>query len=346
MSGKNDHGNPAPRILAAGSASIGEAAALLRAGGLVAMPTETVYGLAANALDGRAVARIFAAKARPSFNPLIVHVPDAEAAAALAVLDERARAVAAQFWPGPLTLVLPRRDDCPVSALCSAGLPTIALRVPAHPVAQELLRAAGVPLAAPSANRSGRLSPTAPAHVAASLGGAVDLILAAGACAVGLESTILDLSGARPYILRHGAVTAEMLESLLETEIGFDTEQDDAPRAPGQMLRHYAPSVPLRLDAVDLRPGEALLAFGSERFMGVRGGGAARDLPDTMRRNLSPEGDLTEAAANLFRMLHELDRPAHEAIAVMNIPLRGLGLAITDRLKRAAHAVQPSDSPV
>lgn len=313
-----------------------DAAALLRAGGLVAFPTETVYGLGANALDGEAVARIFAAKGRPSFNPLIVHVMDKDAAAQLVEMDEKARAVAARFWPGPLTLILPRKDGCPVSDLCSAGLPTLAVRVPRHPVAQALLRTCGLPIAAPSANRSGNLSPTTPAHVVASLGEAVAMILAAGPCAVGLESTVLDLSTDTPAILRPGAITAEDIAAVLGRAVPYETGGQDAPKSPGQLLRHYAPGIPLRLNAVDLLPGEALLAFGSDRFMGIRGGGAAKDLPDTARRNLSESGDLTEAAANLFRMLHDLDRPEHKAIAVMNIPDQGLGLAVNDRLRRGA----------
>jgi L-threonylcarbamoyladenylate synthase len=323
------------RIVTAQKDSINEAAALLRSGGLVAFPTETVYGLGANALDGRAVARIFAAKGRPRINPVIVHVTDAGEAAKLVVMNDAARAVAAHFWPGPLTLILPRRPDCKVSELCSAGLPTLAVRAPDHPVAQDLLKAAGVPVAAPSANASGALSPTTPTHVAESLGDAVDLILAGGASAVGLESTVLDLSGDDPVILRPGAVTAEEIALVLGRAVGHDAGHHEKPKSPGQLLRHYAPRTELRLNAVDLEPGEALLAFGSDKFMGVRGGGAAKDLPDESRRNLSETGDLTEAAANLFRMLHELDRAGHKRIAVMSIPAQGLGLAINDRLSRA-----------
>ena len=325
-----------PRIVAPTPTAISEAAGILRTGGLVVIPTETVYGLGANALDGRAVAKIFEAKGRPQFNPLIVHVADAAAAEKLVMMDERARALAEAFWPGPLTLILPRRGDCPVSELCSAGLPTLAVRVPAHPVARQLLKEAGVPVAAPSANRSGTITATTPAYVAQSLGGAVDMIIAAGSCKVGLESTVLDLSGDAPAILRPGALGAQDLTPVIGTVI-YDAGDHDRPKSPGQTLRHYAPSVPLRLNAVDVMPGEALLAFGALRFMGVRGGGAAADLPDTMLRNLSESGDLNEAAANLFRMLHELDRPEHKAIAVMSIPgSEGLGRAINDRLVRAA----------
>lgn len=315
--------------------SIREAAALLRGGHLVAFPTETVYGIGANAFDGRAVARIFEIKGRPSFNPVIVHVADTQAAEKLVEMDDRARAVAARFWPGPLTMILPRRDGCPVSELCSAGLPTLAVRAPAHAVAQKLLKECGFPLAAPSANKSGTVSATTPAYVAQSFGDEIDMVLASGACAIGLESTVLDLSGAEPAILRPGAATAEDLTPVLGS-VDMDDGSHEKPKSPGQLLRHYAPSVPLRLNAVDLMPGEALLAFGSEKFMGIRGGGAAKNLPDNSRRNLSETGDLNEAAANLFRMLHELDRPDHKSIAVMNIPERELGIAINDRLRRAA----------
>jgi len=326
-----------PRLVAPAPAVIKEAADILCAGGLVALPTETVYGLGANALDGRAVAKVFEAKGRPQFNPLIIHVAHTEAAAELVEMDERARAVAASFWPGPLTLILPRRDDCPVSALCSAGLPTLAVRVPAHPVAQDLLRAAGVPVAAPSANSSGSITATTPAYVAQSLGAAVDMIIAGGACKLGLESTVLDLSGDVPVILRPGAISAEDLAPLLG-DVGYDAGNHDKPKSPGQTLRHYAPSIPMRLNAVDVQEDEALLAFGSIKFMGVKGGlgGAAKDLPEMRLRNLSESGDLHEAAANLFRMLHDLDQPAHKRIAVMSIPMQGLGYAINDRLGRAA----------
>jgi L-threonylcarbamoyladenylate synthase len=326
-------------IAVADDKNIAEAAAILKRGGLVALPTETVYGLGANALDGVAVAKIFAAKGRPQFNPLIVHVPDLAAAEKLVEIGAEARLAARQFWPGPLTMILPRRGDCPVSELCSAGLPTLAVRVPAHPVAQKLLRAAAVPVAAPSANRSGTISPTTPAHVAESLGDAVDMILAGGACEIGLESTVLDLSGGEPAVLRPGAITAETLSQLLDRPVTYDDGEHDRPKSPGQLLRHYAPSIPLRLNAVDLLPGEALLAFGPEKFMGVKGTkSAAKDLPDTARRNLSEARDLNEAASNLFRMLRELDRPEHKAIAVMAIPHLGLGVAINDRLKRAENA--------
>ncbi|MCB9988409.1 MAG: threonylcarbamoyl-AMP synthase [Rhodospirillales bacterium] len=323
-------------IKTANAKTIQEAAAILRDGGLVAMPTETVYGLAADATNGEAVAGIFEAKGRPAFNPLIAHIESAEAAAQIVEMDDRAYAAAQAFWPGPLTLVLPRRADCKVSELCGAGLPTQAVRVPAHKTALALIKAAGVPLAAPSANKSGSVSPTTPLLVAESLGDSVDMILAAGPCDVGLESTVLDLSGEQPVVLRPGAITAEQIAEVLDCEVTVDLGDHDKPKSPGQLLRHYAPSIPVRLNAVDLEPGEALLAFGSIKFMGIKGGGAAKDLPEHQFRNLSEAGDLHEAAANLFRMLNELDSPNNKGIAVMAIPDNGLGLAINDRLRRAA----------
>ncbi|WP_207481673.1 L-threonylcarbamoyladenylate synthase [Arenibaculum pallidiluteum] len=314
-----------PALLHPSDAAIGRAAELIRAGGLVAFPTETVYGLGADATSDRAVAAIFAAKGRPSFNPLIVHVPDTAAAEEIVLFGDRSRDVAEAFWPGPLTLVLPRRPGCPVSLLVSAGLDTIAVRIPAHPVARALLRAAGRPVAAPSANRSGSVSPTTPLHVAEGLGSRVGLILAAGRCEVGVESTVLDLSGARPAILRPGGITRERLEALLGP-VSVPSEDPAAPRSPGQLASHYAPGRPVRLDAAQVGPDEALLAFGPDAFL--RGG--------RERLNLSPSGDLEEAAANLFAMLRSLDRPENAAIAVMPIPERGLGVAINDRLRRAA----------
>lgn len=315
--------------------SIKDAAQRLRDGDLVVIPTETVYGLGANALDGRAVAKIFEAKNRPSFNPLIVHVADKHEAEKYAVMDARAKAVAAQYWPGPLTIVLPRKMDSGVSDLVSAGLPTIAIRVPAHLTARQLLKEAGIPVAAPSANASGEPSATTPQHVIDSLGDRVPFILADGACKVGLESTVLDLTGDKPAILRPGAISAEDLEPLLGL-VTYEHHETAAPKSPGMLLKHYAPSVPVRLRAVDVAPGEALLAFGSTRFMGVRGGGFAKDLPEGSFRNLSESGDLHEAAANLFSFLRALDKPEHNAIAVMDIPKTGVGVAIWDRLERAA----------
>lgn len=320
----------------ASTRAIRDAANIIRSGGLVAFPTETVYGLGANALDGKAAAKIFEAKGRPAFNPLIVHVPDFETAASLAEFNDMARELATAFWPGALTLILPKREGCPVSDLCTAGLETIALRVPSHPVAQDLMRQAEVPIAAPSANASGEPSPTAPIHVVQSLGDKVDMILAAGRCTVGLESTVFDLSGENPVILRPGGVTAEMLTEVIGHEVRQGSDDRTAPKSPGQLLKHYAPGIPVRLHAVDVGEGEALLAFGSIKFMGIRGGGAAKDLPEARVRNLSERGDLHEAAANLFAYLRELDNPAHKAIAVMDIPKNGIGSAINERLRRAA----------
>ncbi|NCC21086.1 MAG: threonylcarbamoyl-AMP synthase [Alphaproteobacteria bacterium] len=325
-----------PRFLSPSETNLNAAGESLRRGELVAFPTETVYGLGGNALDGQAVAKIFAAKGRPSFNPLIVHYAGQEAVANDVELTDFARALAGHFWPGPLTFVLPRKKDCRISELASAGLPTLAVRVPAHPVAAALLRTARVPVAAPSANRSGTISPTTPAHVADSLGEHVSMVLAGGACSVGLESTVVDLSGEKPVILRPGAVTDEDILKATGRKVGYDLGNHDKPRSPGQLLRHYAPRARLRLNAVDLEPGEALLAFGGVRFVGIRGGGAASDLPEDRYRNLSETGDLIEAAAHLFSMLHALDAAGNERVAVMPVPDQGIGIAINDRLRRAA----------
>lgn len=312
------------KVVPATSAAIAEAARHLRAGRLVVFPTETVYGLGGDATDDQAVARIFAAKGRPRFNPLIVHVADRAAAEAVAVFDARARDAAARLWPGPLTLVLQRQAASGVSLLACAGLDTVAVRIPAHPVAQALLRAVGRPLAAPSANRSGRVSATAAAHAAAELGEHVALVLDAGPSSVGLESTILDLSGGKPALLRPGGVTLEALTEALGP-IAVPVGGEAAPRAPGRLASHYAPSLSVRLEAVAARPGEALLAFGPAPPPGF-----------AEVRFLSRSGDLVEAAANLFAMLRALDRPDFTAIAVMPIPETGLGRAINDRLRRAA----------
>lgn len=301
---------------------LARAAALLRAGELVAFPTETVYGLGGDATNDRAVAAIFAAKDRPKFNPLIVHVADADDARRMVTFDARADALAAKYWPGPLTLVLPRRADCAVSLLAGAGLATLAVRVPANPVAHELLRAAGRPVAAPSANRSGHVSPTSAEHVIAELDGRVAAVIDAGACAVGIESTVLDLTGA-PTLLRPGAVTAEQLAAIVGP---LSAPSGDTVRSPGMMARHYAPSRPLRLNATSARPGEAWLGFGPDA--------------DRTTLNLSPRGDLTEAAANLFAYLRKLDRAPHIGIAVSPIPETGLGVAINDRLRRGAADVK------
>ena len=316
------------------------AAARLQAGGLVAFPTETVYGLGADATNDKAVAGIFEAKDRPTFNPVIVHVNDRAAAEQLVVFSTRAKLLAEIFWPGPLTLILPRRDDCPVSLLCSAGLPTLAVRCPAHPVARQLIQKLGKPIAAPSANASGSLSPTTPQHVSESLGDKAGMILAGGKSTVGLESTVVDMSGDIPVLLRPGAITLDDLDMHIG-EVRVELEAvDDNPKSPGQLLKHYAPKTALRLNAVDVKKGEALLGFGPLRFMGVEGGGHAKDLPQNQRMSLSDTGDLHEAAANLFSMLHTLDAGGFARIAVMNIPDTGLGLAINDRLRRAAGAQQ------
>lgn len=301
---------------------IDRAALLLGSGALVAFPTETVYGLGGDATNDRTVAAIFAAKGRPQFNPLIVHVEDLAAAEPLAVFDERARALARRFWPGPLSLVLKRGACCSVSALASAGLDTVALRAPAHPAAQALLRAVGRPLAAPSANRSGHVSPTTAEHVLAELDGRIAAVLDGGPCRVGVESTVLDLSEAQPTLLRPGGTTREQLEA----EVGPLAVAGDPgrPRSPGMLERHYAPARPLRLAATTVAPDEALLAFGAPLP------GAAVTI------NLSPTRDPTEAAANLFAALRSLDHPRFAAIAVMAIPEAGLGAAINDRLRRAA----------
>lgn len=320
----------APEILPPGDAAFARAAALLRAGKLVAFPTETVYGLGADATSNAAVAGIFAAKDRPEFNPLIVHFTGIEAAAAEVVFDARARRVAEAFWPGPLTLVLPRRPESRLSLLCNAGLDSQAIRVPAHPIAQRLLADCGLPLAAPSANASGRISPTEAAHVAASLGARVPLILDGGPCAVGLESTVLDLSGPNATILRPGAVTAQDLTPILgDVHLVPETNETKGLKGPGMLTSHYAPGHPVRLEAKEVAGDEALLAFGPEAP-----GGAAETL------NLSPSGDLREAASHLFAYLHRLDACAVKTIAVMPIPESGpdggLGAAINDRLRRAA----------
>jgi L-threonylcarbamoyladenylate synthase len=311
-------------VIAVTPGNVERAARMLCRGELVAFPTETVYGLGADALSEAAVARIFVAKDRPRFNPLIVHVAGLEEATVLAVFDARAHRAAQCFWPGPLSLVLPRHADSGLALLASAGLETVALRAPAHPVAQALLRAAGCPIAAPSANRSGRVSPTTAAHVAAEFRDDVGLILDGGACKLGIESTVLDLTGPVPTLLRPGGVTLEQLGEIFG-KIETAAADDGAPRAPGRLPSHYAPSLPVRLDAVDARPGEALLAFGP---------GAPPGFATVLW--LSRSGDLAEAAVNLFAMLRQLDRPAFTGIAVMPIPEAGLGRAINDRLRRAA----------
>jgi L-threonylcarbamoyladenylate synthase len=312
------------RVLAPTPEAIAEAARALRRGRLVAFPTETVYGLGAVATSDAAVAAVYRAKGRPARNPLIVHVADLGGARAVALLDERATALAGAFWPGPLTLVLPRAPGSPVSASATAGLGTVAVRVPAHPVARALLDAALLPLAAPSANLSGLVSPTTAKHVADDLGEAADLVLDGGPCPVGVESTVLDLSGATPRLLRPGGLDRAELERLVGP-LASGADEAAAPRSPGQLASHYAPRLPVRLDAEEVGAGEALLAFGPKPLPG----GAAV-------RNLSPSGDVAEAARNLFAMLRELDASGARGIAVMPIPAKGLGEAVRDRLRRAA----------
>jgi L-threonylcarbamoyladenylate synthase len=313
-------------IVPATPEAIEAAAQRLRAGELVAFPTETVYGLGGDATNDAAVARIYAVKDRPRFNPLIVHVPGLVEAERLAIFDQPARTAAQRFWPGPLSLVLARRRDSGLSLLASAGLDTVALRVPVHPVAQALLSAARRPIAAPSANRSGRVSATTAEHVAGEFGDAVGTILDAGPCPVGVESTVLDLTGERPALLRPGGVPLEALSAVFGAIAVPAAESESAPHSPGRLESHYAPCLPLRLEATEARPGEALLAFGPRAPPGF-----------AAVLCLSRSGDLAEAAANLFAMLRGLDRPREfAAIAVMPIPEEGLGRAVNDRLRRAA----------
>ena len=318
-------------VLPAGEAAVAAAAACLASGGLVGFPTETVYGLGADAANPEAVARLYLAKGRPSFNPLIAHVGDLEAARRIGRFDARALALAEAFWPGPLTLVLPKTRECTVTDLATAGLDTVAIRVPAHPVARAILRAFGGPVVAPSANLSGHVSPTTAAHVLADLGGRIDLIVDGGAVEVGVESTIIGCFET-PMLLRPGGLPRGEIERVLgrallapPDEAGSDTAQ---PLAPGMLASHYAPRAVVRLNATGVEAGEALLAFGP---VSVPGADAA-----TAVMNLSARGDLTEAAAHLFGYLRALDAGGAHAIAVTPIPHHGLGEAINDRLRRAA----------
>ncbi len=315
------------RLLPAGAEAVAAAAQALRAGGLVAFPTETVYGLGADAANGEAVARLYAAKGRPAFNPLIAHVASLAAAREIAEFDSNASTLAEAFWPGPLTLVLRRSGPAKVSELALAGLDTIAVRVPAHPVAHAILEAFGGPVVAPSANRSGHVSPTHAGHVLSDLEGRIDLIVDGGPCSVGVESTIVACTG-EPALLRPGGVSRSDIEAALRRPLTIPQALDaetETPLAPGMLESHYAPRTPLRLNAQSVMPGEALLAFGPDMPRGTR---------DFM--NLSQRGDLIEAAASLFAHLRALDALQATQIAVMPVPSGGLGDAINDRLRRAA----------
>jgi L-threonylcarbamoyladenylate synthase len=313
------------RIAPANSEWIAEAGQMIRSGALVAFPTETVYGLGADATNAEAVARVFDAKGRPTFNPLIVHVLGLEQAVIIGSLSTTARRLAEAFWPGPLTLVVPRLEPSDVSDLVSAGLPTIALRAPDHPVARALLGAAMRPIAAPSANRSGHVSATRARHVAEDLGDKTALILDAGPTAHGIESTVLSLVGDVPVLLRPGAFPVETIEQVIGEKLARESESGSRLTSPGQLHSHYAPQTRLRLNAFDWQADEAVLAFGP----------VACD-PAHAIINLSPSGDLIEAAGNLFAALRALDVTGAAAIAVTPVPLHGLGEAINDRLRRAA----------
>lgn len=310
------------------AAGMSRAAALLRAGGLVAFPTETVYGLGADATDGRAVAGIYAAKERPSFNPLIAHVESLAAAESQGVFDATARRLAEAFWPGPLTLVVPVSPSCTIADLARAGLDSLGLRVPAHPLALALLKEAGRPIAAPSANRSGRVSPTTADHVLGDLNGRIDAVLDGGACPVGVESTIVACLGGGPRLLRPGGIAREAIEALIGQPLEGQAEADGNPLAPGMLASHYAPNARVRLQAARIEPGEAALLFGPQP---LEGADKARAVT-----NLSESGDLAEAAARLFSSLRTLDASGAPTIAVAEIPDTGLGEAINDRLRRAA----------
>jgi L-threonylcarbamoyladenylate synthase len=321
----------ATRVLIADRAAIAAAARCLADGGLVAFPTETVYGLGADATSGAAVARLYAAKGRPRFNPLIAHVGSVAAARQLAAFDGAAERLTA-LWPGPLTLVLPKATSCPVAELATAGLDTIAARVPDHPVARDLLAALGRPIVAPSANRSGHVSPTTAQHVIADLDGRIDMVLDGGPTTVGVESTIVACLGSRATLLRPGGVARARIEQALgeplaDAPVSSEASDGDVPLAPGQLASHYAPKARLRLNAEYVHPGEALLAFGPVLPPGADG---------CVMRNLSGAGDVVEAAANLFSHLRALDAAGPATIAVMSIPDESLGEAINDRLRRAA----------
>lgn len=303
-----------------------KAAYLLRQNHLVAIPTETVYGLAANAFSDQAVAKIYSLKNRPHFNPLIIHCKDLKMAQEIGVFNDNAFKLAKAFWPGPLTIILPLTPNAPVSQLATTGLKTVALRVPAHPIALKILELARIPLAAPSANPSESISPTSAFHVEKAFKNTdgLSMIIDGGACEVGLESTIIDLSGKNPALLRPGKITGEDISCFIG-ELSYNEFDTDHPKAPGQLKRHYAPSIPLKMNVQEVNERQALLAFGPSPTLGAK-----------KTLNLSPTANFIEAAANLFAMLHELDSPEFDSIAVMPIPQEGIGLAINDRLSRAA----------
>ena len=312
------------KVVDASDEAAAEAGEVLRAGGLIAFPTETVYGLGADATNDRAVASIFEIKNRPTFNPLIIHVKDDFQASEYVEFNELAQKLAHAFWPGALTLVMKRKDDSKLSLATTAGLDTVAVRVPAHPVAQSIIQAAGVPIAAPSANKSGYISPSQAIHVLMQFkdGEGLNMVIDGGACPVGVESTIVDVTGEAPVLLRPGGVSVEDIEAVAGP-VKLDSSDDV--KAPGQLKSHYAPSIPIRINVApeDRQRGESLLTFGP-------------DMPKRACLNLSKTGDLKEAAANLFTMMRALDMPGIRGIAVVPIPNEGLGRAINDRLERAA----------
>jgi L-threonylcarbamoyladenylate synthase len=314
--------------LTSDEAGLARAAEILRRGGLVAFPTETVYGLGADATDAQAVAGIYAAKERPSFNPLISHLDSFESAQRQGIFDGTARRLAEAFWPGPLTLVVPAAPGCTISDLARAGLDSVGLRVPAHPLAHALLQTTGRPVAAPSANRSGRVSPTDADHVLGDLNGRIDAVLDGGSSQVGVESTIVACLGGAPRLLRPGGVPREAIEALIGMQLEAGPEDGKSPLAPGMLASHYAPRARVRLNAESIETGEAVLLFGHEA---LKGADAAR-----ITLNLSKNGDLVEAAARLFSYLRQLDASGAAIIAVSPIPETGLGEAINDRLRRAA----------
>ena len=300
---------------------IEQAVELLKKGDLVAFPTETVYGLGADATNDKATAFIYEKKGRPSFNPLIAHVNGIKMASQYVEINDLSKKLMTSFWPGPLTLVLPRKKDCTVSLLASAGLDTLAVRCPKNKIALDLITAFGKPIVAPSANKSGRISPTTANHIIEDYGADAPFILDGGPCSVGVESTVLLCTGEKPAVLRYGGLAVEDIENVIGYVIRPEKDEN-APHSPGQLKSHYAPHLPLRMNALEALEGEALLGFGYA--------------PDAIL-NLSETEDLTEAAANLFSMMHQLDNPRYSGIAVMPVPMRGLGLAINDRLKRAAY---------